>query len=97
MRSGQRRPLNELRDFVLAGYVLPARAWVRNSELLPALRVCLRVGSAFRREGLSMALDRMPIRPDAPARCGQDPATIFCARSAAARLLGLARTLSGHH
>jgi hypothetical protein len=97
MRSGQQRPLNELRDFLLAGHELPSGAWVRNSELLPALRAGLRVGSAFRRQGLSAALGRMPVRPNSPARCGQDPATISCARSAAARLLGLARTLTGRH
>jgi hypothetical protein len=93
----QPRALQELRDYSLVGHTLPNGSWVRNAEIIPALRVCLRVGGTFKRKGLSAALSWVPDVYILSTRSGHDPATVFCARSAATRLLGLTRTLTGHH
>ncbi|MQA86930.1 MAG: hypothetical protein GEV03_20445 [Streptosporangiales bacterium] len=97
--GGRRAALLELRELLLAGEPIPTDGWVSSMEILPAVRTYLRVGAAFRRKGLPAALELMPPRPPAsrPARATPGRAGTLCARSAASRVLGLARTLSGRH
>ena len=70
---------------------------VKNREVFSTVGSCLAVGRAFKRNGLSAALDRLPAEHKFPSRSNHDLVTVFCARSAATRLLGLTRTLSGQH
>ncbi|WP_437502378.1 lasso peptide biosynthesis protein [Sorangium sp. So ce1099] len=95
--EGRRALLGELQRFLLSGEPFPAAAWVRHRELVPALITYLRVGRAFRRKGLSEALQLIPPVAPRPERATESPATAFCARAAAWRLVGLARTLAGRH
>lgn len=86
-----------VRAFALGDGVGSPDLWVATAELLPAVATYLRVGRRFRRGGLESALEAMPAArgPRSALRC--DEATAFSARSAGARILGLARTLGGSH
>jgi hypothetical protein len=96
-RPSPRRLRNDVREFVLAGGATPAGAWVRHRELLPALVTYLRTGRRFRREGLAAALRLVPPPRGSRSDIEPDVAAAFCARSAASRILGLARSLAGRH
>jgi hypothetical protein len=95
-RRRERR--DAVREFLLAGRQLPPGAWVRATELPRAVLAYLRVGRRFRQRGLPAAVQLLP--PVDARRAGldpDDPATVFCARAAAVRLLGAGRTLGGRH
>lgn len=83
--------------FALRGETTPAGAWVSTRELLPAVITYLRVGRCFRRKGLAAALKLIPAARGQRSVLSRDVQTAFCARSAAARILGLARTFGGRH
>ena len=88
----------ELRGLLLAGDDFPTEGWVRDRELLPALITYLRIGRAFRRNGLGSAVELIPaVTTRRSARSAGDESAVFCARSAAWRITGLARTLAGRH
>lgn len=90
--------LSELEFFLLAGGLLPAGLWVSNVELVAALVTYLRVGWVFKRKGLAGALRMIPaVAAPRPVRAVNSAATVFCARAAAWRLRGLARTVAGRH
>lgn len=92
----RRRLRRDVEDFVLAGHYVPHDARVRTSELPAAVVTYLRVGRRFRRDGLLAAVRAIPA-PRGP-RHDLDPAiAAICARSAAGRVLGLARTVGGRH
>ena len=97
-RLVKRRSLRrEVRAFALGETRTPPGAWVRTHELLPAVVTYLRVGQRFRREGLARALALVPEAKGPRRELRSDEQTAFCARSAAARILGLARTVGGRH
>ncbi len=93
----RRRLRQEVRAFALAGEPTPPGAWVRTRELLPAVVTYLRVGRRFRRRGLAAALELVPAASGPRSELSRNVQTAFCARSAAARILGLARTFGGRH
>jgi hypothetical protein len=93
----RRRSLRrDVRDFVLAGTPTVPEAWVRTAELLPAVLTYLRVGRRFRRDGLLDAARAIPAARGPRGELHPDLAAAG-ARSAAGRILGLARTLGGRH
>jgi hypothetical protein len=96
-KTSRRRLRDEVRELALGGDRVPPGAWVRNRELLPAVVTYLRTGRRFRRDGLAAALQLVP--PACGSRSAIEPgvATAFCARSAASRILGIARSLAGRH
>jgi len=81
----------------LGGDTTPADGWVGTRELLPAVVTYLRVGRCFRRKGLAAAVKLIPAAGGRRSALSLDVETAFCARSAAARILGLARTFCGRH
>jgi len=87
----------DVRSFALGKGVVSPDAWVGTRELLPAVIMYLRVGRRFRRKGLVAALELVPTARGPRSALARDVQTAFCARSAAARILGLARTLGGRH
>ncbi len=97
-RVTTRRSLRrDVRAFAMGGGATPPGAWVTTRELLPAVATYLRVGRRFRRRGLAAALELMPAARGLRSTLPCDVRTAFCARSAAARILGLARTFGGRH
>lgn len=96
-RISRRRLRREVRDFVLAGATPLPGAEVRNRELLPAVIAYLRAGRAFERHGLATALGAVPVPCGWRSELELDAATAFCARCAASRVLGIARTIAGRH
>ena len=93
----RRRLRREVRALALRGDPPPPGTWVRTRELLPAVVTCLRVGRRFRRNGLAAALELVPAATGSRSELPRNAQTAFCARSAAARILGLARTFAGRH
>lgn len=95
-RLARRRLLAETRDFMLAGRTVPPGGWVATAELLPAVIAYLRTGRRFRRAGLAAAAQLLtPVSGRRSRLDPDDPATVVCARSAATRLRGIARTVAG--
>jgi hypothetical protein len=93
----RRRLRREVRAFGLGDATPPQGAWVTTRELLPAVVAYLRVGRRFRRRGLAAALELVPSAIGPRSVLPHTPQTAFCARSAAGRILGLARTFGGRH
>lgn len=98
VRTPRREQRDVLREFLLADRRIPPGAWVRTAELPRAVLDYLRVGRRFRTQGLLAAVRLLP--PVSGRRADldpDDPATVFCARAAAVRLLGAGRTFGGRH
>jgi len=95
--SATRGLRRDVREFALGGGMTAPGAWVSTRELLPAVVRYLRVGRRFRRRGLSSALKLVPAARGPRSDLPRNAQTAFCARSAAARILGLARTFGGRH
>ncbi|MFI0420258.1 hypothetical protein C1I98_34210 [Spongiactinospora gelatinilytica] len=88
--------LRALRKFLVADRPVPRRIRVTDAEIVRAAPSYLRVGERFRRGGLAEALPAMPaLPPDRDPRAGESEEVVFAARSAAWRLHGLGRTLTG--
>ncbi|PRX51373.1 transglutaminase superfamily protein [Prauserella shujinwangii] len=96
--ESRRELLGQLRHLMLGDTPVPPSMPVRGRELVAATAAYLRVGRAFRNGGLTTALPLIPpVNTDRPDRHRNTEAAVFCARDAAWRLLGLARTLGGQH